>query len=116
MDRFLFLKEWEHFSGATLSEEGRRNFLRECAPFMHYGEAILMNALRVAKKNGKFDLEYIKKVAEQLYDRERQSAATGPKVDGGNSYTISFSGLSSGVFGVGGGDYYERRERKRWRR
>lgn len=116
MDRFLFLKEWEHFSGSTLSEEGRRNFLRECSPFMHYGESILMNALRVAKKNGKFDLEYIRKVAEQLYDRERKSASTTSNVDSGSSCTISFSGLSSGIFNVGGGDYYERRERKRWKR
>lgn len=113
MDRFLFLREWEHFSGATLSEEGRRNFLRECSSFMHYGEAILMNALHVAKKHEKFDLDYIKKVAEQLYERERQSTPTGPTLDSRNSYTISFSGLSSGLFSVGSGDYYERRERRR---
>ncbi|MCL5292084.1 MAG: hypothetical protein M1548_06090 [Actinobacteria bacterium] len=115
MDRFLFLKEWERLSKITLSEQGRVNFLQECREFMHYGESILMNALKIAKKNNKFDLNYLKMVAAKLYERECHPTPTDPPIDSGSSYSLSFSGLSSSLLNLGGGDYYEHRERRRRR-
>ncbi|MHB0976350.1 MAG: hypothetical protein ACYC1U_04045 [Candidatus Aquicultorales bacterium] len=116
MDRFLFLKEWEHFSGVSLSPEGRANFLRECSGFMHYGETILMDALHVAKKNKKFELAYVEAVAGKLYQRDRERAASVQPLSSTDSYSFSFSGLSSSLLSLGGGDYYEHRERKHRRR
>lgn len=110
MNAFDFLAEWEFYSGITLGPEQRILFIKQCKRVLYIEDAVLRDALRVARKHKDFGIDHIESVAIELSRRVRSHTAPSLGTKSWSSTTMSGLGGWSGLF-----DGAESRDRRRKR-